>query len=343
MKLHKQRGFSLVELMVSVTIGLILLAGVVSIFVSSRVTFSTNERTARLQENGRVALDLITHDLRSAGYTGCSRGITYNNALNTPTSALWNYIVPVQGYNNVSGTFSPALGVTIASPSVNADSDVIVLRVAMRDGRSARLESNMTSLTDNLVVTNVGAQSLTAGNVFMISDCTGADIFQASAITAGTPNSTIAHDTSGSAPGNSSASFARQYSVGARVIPLQTIVYYVGVVGGEYGLYRKIGSGASTLLVDGVQALQISYGEDTDNDRVANVYRSAATVANWNAVISVNVALLIRSEAYGTNIDTKTYPLLTGTGMGGKTIAAANDNRQRMMFTTTATLRNRAW
>ena len=56
MNLHKQKGFSLVELMVSVTIGLILLAGVVSIFVSSRVTFSTNERTARLQENGRIVV-----------------------------------------------------------------------------------------------------------------------------------------------------------------------------------------------------------------------------------------------------------------------------------------------
>jgi prepilin-type N-terminal cleavage/methylation domain-containing protein len=48
MNLYKQRGFSLVELMVSITLGLILLAGVLSIFLSSRVTFSTNERQARL-------------------------------------------------------------------------------------------------------------------------------------------------------------------------------------------------------------------------------------------------------------------------------------------------------
>ena len=343
MNLHKQKGFSLVELMVSATIGLILLAGVVSIFVSSRVTFSTNERTARLQENGRVALDLITHDLRSAGYMGCSRGINFNNTLKTPTSTLWNYIVPVQGYeNDGSGTFSPALGVAL-SPAPVPDSDVIVLRVAMRDGRSSRLEANMASATGAMTVLNVGATTLTAGNIFMISDCNAADIFQASGITAGTPNSTITRNTTGTTPGNQTTSLGRAYTTGARIVPLQTIVYYVGVAGGEPGLYRKMGStAASQLLIDGVQALQISYGEDTDNDRVANLYRPASTVVNWNSVISVNLAMLIRSEEYGTNVDSKTYTLLTA-GVGGRTIDPVDDRRQRMMFTTTATLRNRAW
>jgi len=193
-----------------------------------------------------------------------------------------------------------------------------------------------------MTVANVGLPTLTANNIFMISDCIAADIFQASSIAAGTPNSVITRVTTGTTPGNQTTTLGRQYKTGARIVQLQTIIYYVGIVGGEPGLYRKIGTNASELLVDGVQALQISYGEDTDNDRVANVYRSATNVANWNAVISVNLALLIRSEAYGTNIDTKTYTLLTA-GVGGKTIDPADENRQRMMFTTTATLRNRAW
>ncbi|MES1264000.1 MAG: PilW family protein, partial [Peristeroidobacter soli] len=119
---------------------------------------------------------------------------------------------------------------------------------------------------------------------------------------------------------------------------------YVGLdaTTSEPTLFRKIGTGTSQALIEGVQALQISYGEDTDNDRVANFYRSAAAVVNWNAVISVNISMLIRSEEYGTNIDTKTYTMLT-TAAGGKTIDPTDDRRQRMMFTTTAALRNRAW
>ena len=91
-----------------------------------------------------------------------------------------------------------------------------------------------------------------------------------------------------------------------------------------------------------MQALQISYGEDTDDDRVADVYRSANTVANWNNIISVNLSMLIRSEAVRHEYDPKTYacspPLWVERCSG-----PYNDRRQRMMFTTTVALRNRAW
>ena len=58
MKLRKQKGFSLVELMVSIVIGMILIAGVLSIFLSSKVTYTTNEKTARLQS---VAIGLLVY------------------------------------------------------------------------------------------------------------------------------------------------------------------------------------------------------------------------------------------------------------------------------------------
>jgi type IV pilus assembly protein PilW len=339
---HKQKGFSLVEMMVAITLGLILLAGVLSIFFSSRVTYSTNERTARLQENGRVALDIVTHDLRSAGYQGCARGVPFNNSLNTPTALLWNYIFPVQGYeSDGAGGFSPALGLTLTPTPVN-DSDVVVVRAATRDGRMARLETNLATLTDDLTVTNTG--TIAAGNIFMISDCNAADIFQATTWTTGSPNGTIAHATVGGTPGNASASMSYLYRAGARVVPLVTTVYYVGIdaATNEPGLFRKIGTANPELLIDGVQALQISYGEDTDGDRIANFYRSASAVGNWNAIISVNVAMLIRSEPWGTSTDGNSYTLLAS-AVGGKTLGPYNDRRQRMMFTTTAALRNRAW
>ena len=57
----QQRGFSLVELMVALALSLVLMSGVLSIFFSSKVTYLANEKTARLQENGRTALDLIVH------------------------------------------------------------------------------------------------------------------------------------------------------------------------------------------------------------------------------------------------------------------------------------------
>ena len=91
-----------------------------------------------------------------------------------------------------------------------------------------------------------------------------------------------------------------------------------------------------------MQALQIAYAEDTNGDRIADGYGSADTVANWNNIISVTLAMLIRSEENGTNVDVNTYPLLTGV-LGGPTLGPYNDRRQRMVFTTTVALRNRAW
>ena len=55
--LHRSRGFSVIELMVAMAISLLLLGGVISIFVSSKSSYETNERLSRIQENGRFALN----------------------------------------------------------------------------------------------------------------------------------------------------------------------------------------------------------------------------------------------------------------------------------------------
>lgn len=63
-----QRGFSLVELMVAMTIGLVLLLVIGTVFVSSRQTFSEQENHARLQETGRYALEIIGRSIKQAGH-----------------------------------------------------------------------------------------------------------------------------------------------------------------------------------------------------------------------------------------------------------------------------------
>jgi prepilin-type N-terminal cleavage/methylation domain-containing protein len=89
-------GFTLVELMVAVTIGLIILAAVSQIFVTSRLSYKLEENLARVQENGRFAMEFLSRDLRMAGYAGC---VNVNQALNasanyTATNNLINGSVP---------------------------------------------------------------------------------------------------------------------------------------------------------------------------------------------------------------------------------------------------------
>src|SRR4051794_24843321 len=99
---NNRRGFSLVELLVAMGLSLILLAGVATMFASSRGSYETNERLARLEENGRFALDTIARDIRSAGYLGCSNFASTNLVVNKPGNVFGNLgNVPVQGFNFV--------------------------------------------------------------------------------------------------------------------------------------------------------------------------------------------------------------------------------------------------
>ena len=64
------RGLSLIELMVALSIGALLLAGAVTVYMQSRNTYRTNDVASRMQEVGRYALDVISPDVRLAGFWG---------------------------------------------------------------------------------------------------------------------------------------------------------------------------------------------------------------------------------------------------------------------------------
>jgi type IV pilus assembly protein PilW len=69
--MNKQSGFSLVEIMIALIIGLFLLGGLLQLFSGAQQTYRMQRNLARLQENGRFALDFLAHDVRMTGYWGC--------------------------------------------------------------------------------------------------------------------------------------------------------------------------------------------------------------------------------------------------------------------------------
>lgn len=73
----------MVEMMISITIGLMIVAALIGVLSSNSRSTKTNERTSELQSNGRYALDHLKRELRHAGY----RGYTWAEP-NTPTTAI---------------------------------------------------------------------------------------------------------------------------------------------------------------------------------------------------------------------------------------------------------------
>ena len=71
-----QKGLSLVEIMIALTLGLLLMTGVVQIFLANKQTFTMADNVSRLEENGRYALNVIAQHLRMGGYADPTKSST---------------------------------------------------------------------------------------------------------------------------------------------------------------------------------------------------------------------------------------------------------------------------
>ena len=71
---HSKRmsGMSLIELMVAMVLGLVVLGAAFAVFMSNQATFRVNEDVNRMQENARVAFEMISRDIRAASGSACS-------------------------------------------------------------------------------------------------------------------------------------------------------------------------------------------------------------------------------------------------------------------------------
>lgn len=347
----RQRGFSLVELMVAMAISLVLLAGALSILYSSKLTYTETDRLARLQEAGRTVIELMMRDARAAGFMGCSRpvvGDEFVNGLNSPTGLLWNFADPAFGYEAKVGNWAPTLDGTLF-PDAVAGSDVLVLRTTRQGMPVFRINNTITAATNINAPISVDRDpnaAIVAGTPMVIADCEGATVFEATAFTPSGSTALIEHSDGAGVPGtNTSDDLARGFVLGAQVMPVQTVMYYVrnSASGNGPALWQKVGTADPVELVQGVQNLQVTYGVDNDGDLLADQYLTAEGVqaaGRWPRVISLSLAVLVRSpEEAGPQPDKATYQLL-GVGQGA-TLGPFNDRRQRAVFATTVVLRNR--
>lgn len=136
-------GLSLVELMVAMAVGLVLVAGLVTLFSNSITAYSDMEKTTQQIENGRYAIDLITQDLHHAGFYGQfagtlpAPGAFPDPCVAAPTAAglFADMALPVQSYNAPTFTTAPALPANctaslLTAANVVPGSDILVIRRA---------------------------------------------------------------------------------------------------------------------------------------------------------------------------------------------------------------------
>lgn len=351
----RQQGLTIVEIMIAMVLSLILTAGVVEVFLGSKNTYRVNEAMSRLQEEGRMALELLSRDVRMAGYAGCSRYGTVTNTLNNTSNIAYDFSVGIMGYDDVPATLPTAL--SVLNPAPNPGTDVIVVRRQSDNPVRVVINNQAAQLFAEDLAVETGACSngtdrvsgICEGDILMVSDCRKSRVFQAGNIqVTSNCNSTnclnITHPASGD-PGNADSSWGgasapeeEQFGDDSEIVKVASYVYYVADnADGIPSLYRQDGLSAAVELAQGVEDLQVLYGIDTspgDVNQSADSYVDGSDVTNWENVISARVHLLMHTLDDNMAEARQTYRYVGAD-------VDAGDRRIRKEFTAVVTLRNR--
>ena len=338
----RQRGLTLVELLVAIVMGLVLLGGVATVFVANKQTYRVQDALARVQENGRFAMTFLTRDIRQAGYFGCGTQRTRTrNTLNDPTAFLWNFGNAVEGYDAQGGTWLPALPTFMAtgytlSPAPVAGSDILAVR--SMGGCGDRVTAHNQPSADLKLTPKACLQD---GDIAMVTDCTDAAIFQVTNVTTQSGVKTnVVHNTGTSKypPGNATKDLGKKWT-GGDIVQVSTNIYYVADTGrGVRALYRIFNGRTPEELVEGVENMQVWFGEGGNADLVVENYRRADQVANWGDVRSVELHLLMQSDDTQVTGQAQVYRFFVNNVAADVTAA---DRRLRQVFASTVTARNR--
>ncbi len=320
-------GFSLVEVLVALVISLFLLGGVIQMYAGNKATYNFSEAISRIQENGRFAIDIITQDLRLAGFRGCATA-NFVNYLNTGHADYDASLHDFFNESSIEGTENTGTN----------GSDGLIIRGAA-PGQANIIAPFNTTLSSNINI-NIN-DFMQQGDIALISKCVnsgvggvvGADIFQVTGVgSVGGTNNSLAHGIGTEVPGNSSANLSQTYQQDTAIFKMQTVTYSIGTgASGEPALFRAEFTDVREL-VDGIEQMQILYGINTDANPTPNQYVTSNNVPDWNQVTAVRIMLLL--------VSTETLPGENQTYFYNNQTITATDFKLRHVFTTTVALRN---
>lgn len=336
---NKQAGFTLVELMIALAIGLFMTGVVATLYLNMRSSFRYQEEFGRLQESGRFAMEAISRDIRMAGYNGCGSITDFANVVNGgATSPFLNFAAPIIGYEGGVSTFPAA----IVSAGVVAGTDAIILL-----GVDSSSELVVQSHNPPSAQIDTNTHSIPAGEILLITDCSHSTVFQMTGPASATKTNVV-HNTGTGSPGNCTkylgascpSSKSYQYKPGASLLRIYSNAYFIAPSssGSSRSLWSMSMSGQTTgvsaakELVAGVEGMQITYGIDTNADRAADQFMVASSVADWSKVVLVRVSLLVKSKSDNLASASKTESF-NGTSV--------TDRRLQKVFTESVTVRNR--
>lgn len=366
---NMNKGFSLVELMVAIALGLLVVTGLVYVFANSSRSYGELQKSAQQIENGRYAMNVISDDLRHAGYYGDFAllpplsgapiglpGSVPDPCLSLASASLLTDLrsalpLPVQGYDNQTSVPSALTECLGGSAGLKSNTDILVIRRA-----------DTAVLVDPDGVQNPSANATaipTVNEIYIQSSVSDVDMQKGVAQsidktkTAANVASTLTRRDFSTSPVGTAAAYIRKYHLHVYFVSNCRETSCAG--GNNIPTLKRaelVSNGTNTIwrivpLVEGIENLQLEYGLDAapaaantatgmPGDGAADSFVAApTTVADWANVVSVRVFILARNiDATVGYVDNKSYTLKRAAASvtGATSISAPGDAFKRHVY-----------
>ena len=314
-----QRGFTVVELMIALTLSMILSVAIVTVFTDNSYSFKQDENLSRMQDDARHALREIAFDIRMAGHYAdlhLPASVAADGALAIGTDcgptgeANWMYRTVEAGTGN-------SMSLMAIDNATNA---------AVTSAHSCFLTDEILEGTDVVAVKRVAGGNTAVpqgGNVYLKTNGVVGYLYNG-------PTPAAAPFTV-SAP---SADWAYRPSI-----------YYIRQFAFTPGdniptLCRKslrgVGPAMTTeCIATGIENLQVEYGIDTSSDGHPNVYISNPNLTQLQDVVSARIFILARTTEIDTRYqNNKTYSISNSPDL------VPGDSFHRRVFSTSVSIQN---
>ncbi|MEO3878161.1 PilW family protein [Rheinheimera fenheensis] len=313
MRYIKQAGLTLVELMISLAIGVFLLGGITAAYIAMRTTTAETVALSEVQQNGRMAISLLTADIQQAGFRGMLPEFHANTAAPAPfagdcTWGLNGGSFPQAGLGNFPAVWGRtlvaggnAMGCVVAAV---ANSDVIQIK---RGAGPA-----------------IAPAGIQADRFYLESSMSQGVIFPGTAAAPGLNQGEIW-------PYLHHVYFVTTEQFDGQAVPVLSRMELRNNGGPTM---------TQTMMLDGIERIRFYYGVDLNDDQVIDSYLAANAMpaALWQAdtkVLAVRVFVLARATRPDSDfVNNSSYDLGDGVAF------APNDNFRRMLFSTTVNIAN---
>lgn len=324
----QHRGFTIVELLVALVLGLVLVGGVINVFVTSGQILRTSQGLSRIQENARFAVEMLAREIRETGQVPCGSTLAANVirdlSASAPVVPWWSSTFNgfVQGFDDTQNSATiKAFGAGVADRVANTDA-ILILRPSGDEADMRRLVSHDVaghSFKDAAVISSAISDRYYS-RPSLVCDGRSAALVQIGAASTslgeydystGTLNCSM---NLGSANADCSTTTPRTFAAGSTLTVWDPAFWYVGHNSrGSKSLYRagiavKSSTGEVQMdvqeMVPDVQDMQIDYltrDRDAGNTLGTNWLSAsnAAFATGWTdskaEVVAIRVALTLQS------------------------------------------------